>query len=56
MHASFTSQGDIMKLWLENFSLSGAFLKTYPPIFGLFHFHLNLIEDILELLFQLKLN
>ena len=45
-----------MKLGLENFSLSGAFLETYPPIFGLFHFHLNYIEDILELLLQLKLD
>ena len=32
MHVFFTRQGDIMKLGLENSSLSWAFLKTLPPI------------------------
>ena len=44
-----------MKLGLESFSLSGAFLETLPCIFILFHFYLNFTEHILELLLQLKL-
>ena len=43
-HAFFTSQGDIGKLELENYSLSGAFLETLPHIFFLIHFLLNYTE------------
>ena len=56
MHVFFTSQGDIMKLGLLSSSLFETFLETLPPIFILFQFHLNYIEHILELLFQLKLD
>ena len=49
MHVFFTSQGDILKLGLKSSSLSGAFLKTLPPIFILFHFHLNYTEHTLAL-------
>ena len=56
MHVFFASQGDITKLGLESSSLFETFPETVPPIFILFHFHLNYIEHILELLFQLKLD
>ena len=42
-----------MKLGLENFSLFGAFQETLPPIFILFHFHLNYTEHILKILLDL---
>ena len=53
MLAFFTSQGDIVKLGLENCLLSGAFLKTLPHIFLLFHFLLKSTEHFLELWLQL---
>ena len=56
MHVFFRSQGDIMELGLESSSLFETFLETLPLIFILFHFHLNYIEHILELLSQLKLD
>ena len=40
-HAFFTSQGDIVKLGLENCSLSGAFLKTLLHTFIMFYFLLK---------------
>jgi hypothetical protein len=46
-HAFFTSQGDIVKLELENYSLSGAFLETLPHIFVLIYFLLNYTEHFL---------
>ena len=46
-HAFFTSQVDTVKLELENYSLSGAFLKTLPHIFILIHFLLNYTEHFL---------
>ena len=56
MHIFFTSQGDITNFELESSSLFGILLETLPHIFILFHFHLNYIEHILKLLFQLKLD
>ena len=47
MLAFFTSQGDIVKLELENYSVSGAFLETLPHIFILIHFLLNYTEHFL---------
>ena len=50
--AAITCQGDIVKLGLEGSSLSGAVIKTLPPIFILFHFFLNYTEHLLELQLQ----
>ena len=53
MLSFFTSQGDIVKLGLENCLLSGAFLKTLPPLFLSFHFLLKYTEHFLELWLEL---